>query len=55
MNRENESMKKIGLFFCSILVALCSVVVPRAGTNTVCAEAAILTHFEGQLENVSIH
>lgn len=33
-------MKKIGLFFCSILVALCSVVVPRAGADTVCAEAA---------------
>ena len=33
-------MKKIGLFFCSILVALCSVVVPRAGADTVCAEEA---------------
>ena len=33
-------MKKIGLFFCSILVALCSVVVPRAGADTVCAETA---------------
>lgn len=33
-------MKKIGLFLCSVLVAVCSIVVPHAGTNTSCVKAS---------------
>ena len=33
-------MKKIGVFFCSVLVSLSCMVVPLAGTDTFCAEAA---------------
>lgn len=63
-------MKKIGLFFCSILVAfnvegnvrntidikgyLCD----SENSEIRCKEkdgVPVLTHFEGQLENVSIH
>ena len=38
--QENKSMKKTGLFFCSVLAALCCVAVPRAGTDAVCVKAA---------------